>query len=236
MAGDEGVSDVTVLKALSSGSRWDILRSLFIRPMSVSEIAEEVGLQPVTVRHHLQPLIQIGLVEAYEGPKGSVGRPEVYYRVTEKRVNVSFPKRDYMYLTEILISGLEASLGEEETRKIFTQIAEEAGQDIMKNLATEHNIEAWTPEVFRKVFIEGLLKNAGTEPEVVTMNEKEIVFRERNCLFLEVAMKHPETVCDGLDTGVHSGIIRGMGEGVKGERLQCRGHGDTYCEYAVKWE
>jgi len=229
------MGDVTVLKALSSESRWHILRSLFVRPMSIDEIAEEAGLRPSTARHHLQPLIQIGLVEAYEGAKGSVGRPVVYYRVTEKRVDVSFPKRDYMDLSEILVSGLKAYLGVEDTRKIFTWIGERAGQDVMKKMAMERNIRTWTPEVFREIFIDSLLKNVGIEPEVLTMNDKEIVYRESNCLFLETAMKHPETVCNGLDAGFHSGIIRCMGEEVKGERLQCKGHGDTHCVYAIKW-
>lgn len=105
----------------------------------------------------------------------------------------------------------------------------------MGDLVAKQGVKEWTPDVFRVVFVEGLLKELGTEPEVVAMQEKEVVYRERNCIFLEVALKHPEIICDGLDAGFYDGIIRGMGQGVEGERLKCKGHGDPYCEYSVKW-
>lgn len=230
------MSSVSICKALSSKSRWDILRSLFNRPMGVNEIAKEVGLQPVTVRHHLQPLIQVGLIEAYEKTKRAVGRPEVYYRLTEEHIYVSFPQRDYMFLSETIVSGLQSSLGEEETREIFTKIGEETGKDMIKGLAIKHGVKKWTPEAFKEFFIEGLLKELGTEPEVVSTGKKEVVYLQRNCIFLEEALKHPEIVCDGLDAGFYSGIIRGMGQGVEGKRLKCKGHGDPYCEFSVKWK
>lgn len=100
----------------------------------------------------------------------------------------------------------------------------------------KHGVSEWTPEAFRNLFVDGLLKELGTEPEVTKMTEKEVAYREHNCLFLEMALKHPETICDGLDAGLYRGISGGMGQGVEGRRLKCRGHGDTYCEYSFKWK
>lgn len=228
--------NVAICRALSSKSRWKILGLLFERAMSISEIAKRAGLQPINVRYHLQPLIQIGLVEAYEEAHGVVGRPETYYRITGKHVDVCFPRRHYMFLSEITVNGLQATLGVVKATEISTRIGEEAGEDILKGLATKHNVKEWAPEVFRKFFVQGLLKELGTEPEVVMTSKREVLFRERNCLFQEVALKHPEIICDGLDAGFYGGITKIMGQGVKARRLRCMGHGDPYCEYSIKWQ
>lgn len=44
------------------------------------------------------------------------------------------------------------------------------GQGLMKKMVMDHGIETWALEALRKIFIEGLLKNTGAEPDVVMMN------------------------------------------------------------------
>lgn len=229
------MENVNIFKALSSEPRWGILRSLSAGPMSINQLADEVGLKPITVRHHVQTLLQSGLIEVHGEVKESVGRPEVYYRATEKNVSVSFPKRDYLFLAQTLVDGVSAQLGEEEALKLFNRIGEEVGVSLVRGLALEHGVEKWSPEAFKEFFVEGLLGGMGTVPEVVSMGENEITFRERNCLFLEMARSNPNLVCNGLDTGFHRGVVKGLGPGVEGERLKCMGHDDPYCEYAVRF-
>lgn len=230
------MDNVGVFKALSSASRWNILKTLSTKPMSITEIAEEVALKPITVRHHLQTLIQEGLVEIHEEIRGVVGRPEVYYRVADRSIMVSFPERDYLLLSGLLVDGLSAHLGEEQAKQIFTKIGEEAGVAYVNGLAAEHGIEEWTAESFGRIFVEGLLNEMGTKPEIVSQDENEITYLERNCLFLELAKSNPEPVCNGLDSGFHAGIVKGLGPDVEGKRLKCMGHGDGYCEYHLRWK
>jgi len=50
-----------------------------------------------------------------------------------------------------------------------------------------------------------------------------------------MALKHPETICEGLDDGFFKGLVQEIGCGAEGKKLKCRGHGDEYCEYSIKW-
>ncbi|MFQ6068130.1 MAG: ArsR family transcriptional regulator [Candidatus Bathyarchaeia archaeon] len=94
-------------RALSSTSRVEILKLLYKKSFSVEEIAKELGLKPITIRHHLQYLSEAGLIEAFEKREGSVGRPKVYYKVTKTPQTFSFPKRYYLRLSRFLINGME---------------------------------------------------------------------------------------------------------------------------------
>ncbi len=73
------MSEKKAYEALSSSSRLRILKLLHKKPLNVEEIAESVKLQPITVRHHLQLLVDAGFVESHEQRTGTVGRPKVYY-------------------------------------------------------------------------------------------------------------------------------------------------------------
>ena len=64
-----------VFKALSSDSRWNILNVLADKPKDINEIADRVGLKPITVRHHLSSLTQAGLVEQLSERRGASAAP-----------------------------------------------------------------------------------------------------------------------------------------------------------------
>lgn len=55
---------LATLKALSDASRLRIIGLLAARPYAVSELADDLGLTPGTVVHHLKRLRAAGLVEA----------------------------------------------------------------------------------------------------------------------------------------------------------------------------
>jgi predicted ArsR family transcriptional regulator len=198
-----------VFKALSSDSRWDILNALSDEEKGINELADQIGLKAITVRHHLNSLTQAGLVEPLPKRKGSVGRPTTLYRITGDNIRVSFPQRDYLLLNQIIVGGLPSILGNEATKDVLFRIAMKAGFDYVENLAFENKLELWTLDSFKRLFVEGLLGEMGTKPEVVSMSEDELVFQERNCLFFELAKSR--------------------------ERLNCMGHGDPYCRYKIHW-
>jgi predicted ArsR family transcriptional regulator len=224
-----------IFKALSSDSRWDILNALADEPKDINEIADRVGLKPITVRHHLSSLTKAGLVEQLTERKGGVGRPTTIYRITGDNVRVSFPKRDYFLLNQIIVEGLPAILGNETTKDVLLKVAVNAGFDFVENIAFQNGIERWTLDSFRRLFVEGLLGEMGTNPEVVSHSDDELIFQESNCLFFELAKANPELVCNALDQGFHEGIVKALGPDFQGERLKCMGHGDKYCKYLIKW-
>ena len=224
-----------VFKALSSDSRWDILNTLADDPKDINEIAEIVGLKAITVRHHLSSLTQAGLVEQLSERKGGVGRPTTIYRITGDNVRVSFPQRDYFLLNQIIVSGLPEILGSEATKDVLLRVASNAGFNYIENIADQNGVERWTLNSFRRLFVEGLLGDMGTNPKVVSQSDDELIYQESNCLFFELAKSAPELVCNALDQGFHDGIVKALGPDFSGERLTCMGHGDAFCKYKVQY-
>ena len=106
-------------RALSSRSRQDILKQLYRNSLSVEQIAEKLGLQPITVRHHLQSLVESGFVEAVEERAGSVGRPKIFYKLVREPPLVSYPRRGYLMLNNFLVNTLRSTLGEAQARKLL---------------------------------------------------------------------------------------------------------------------
>jgi predicted ArsR family transcriptional regulator len=176
-----------VFKALASDSRWDILNALADEPKDINEIAALVGLKSITVRHHLSSLTQAGLVEPLPERRGGVGRPTTVYHITGKNISVSFPQRDYFLLNQIIVGGLSSIMGVEATKDILLRVAVKAGFDYIENIAYDSGLERWTLDSFRRLFVEGLLGDMGTKPEVISQSESELIYQERNCLFFELA-------------------------------------------------
>ena len=64
-------------EVLASGTRLDILKTLHTRRMTITELADNLGLAKSTVHHHLQKLTEAGFVAA-----GEDGHAWVYYALT----------------------------------------------------------------------------------------------------------------------------------------------------------
>lgn len=222
-------------RALSSKSRLDILKLLYRKPMSVEDIAEKLGLQPITIRHHLQSLVEAGFIEATEERVGSVGRPKIIYKIVKEPPLVSFPKRRYLMLSGFLINTLQFLLGANRTKKILRKAGLDMGETTAKRLELEHEIREWSLETYEQFFVKDYLEKMGAEPEIVEVSDKKIVYRLHNCLFFEMAVKMPEIMCDTLHESFHEGLIRATGKEMKISRLTCMAKGDPYCEHSCEW-
>jgi len=222
-------------RALSSKSRLDILKLLYRKPMSVEEIAERLGLQPITIRHHLQSLVEAGFIEATEERAGSVGRPKIYYRIVKEPPLVSFPKRRYLMLSSFLINTLQLLLGVNRAKKILRRAGLDMGENTARRLESEHEIREWSPKAYEQFFVRGYLEDVGAEPEIVEVSEKKIVYHLHNCLFFELSIKMPEIMCDVLHESFHEGLVKAMGKEMKISRLTCMAKGDPYCEHTCEW-
>lgn len=218
-------------EALSSSSRMEILKVLHKKPLSVDEIATSVKLQPITVRHHLNYLEDAGLIESYEERKGTVGRPRVYYMIAKEPSIVSYPKRRYLTLSDFLIRTLRRVVGSKRADRLLRRVGKSMGESVVRGIEARYGIQEWSSKDFENLFVKGYLEEAGAEPEVVEADENRIVYRVHNCLFLELAVKMPEAMCDVMHEAFHDGVSSAMGNRWKLTRLTCRGHGDDYCEH-----
>jgi len=229
------VIEAEAYRALSSKSRLDTLKLLYRKPMSVEEIAEKLGLQPITIRHHLQSLMEAGFIEAIEERAGSVGRPKIYYKMVKEPPLVNYPKRQYLMLSNYLTKALRDTLGESQTKKILRKAGLEMGEITAKRLESEHEVRTWSPKMYEQFFVKNYLEKMGAEPEVVEISDNKIVYRLHNCIFFEMSVKMPEIMCDTLHESFHEGLTRNMGKEIKINRLTYMSKGDPYCEHSCEW-
>ncbi len=123
-------------------TRDRILHTLLKKPNStINELAESVGINPISVRHHLTNLQVEGLVEAEEERHG-VGRPRLIYSLTEHGME-KFPTR-YLRLTSRLLDQLKSSLPEPMVSKLFAEMATSLADEYseqMQGLSMEERLE-----------------------------------------------------------------------------------------------
>jgi len=229
------VIETEAYRALSSKSRHDILKLLYKKPMSVEEIAAQMGLQPITIRHHLQSLEEAGFIQAYEERAGSVGRPKIYYKIMREPPLISFPKRRYLVLSSFLINTLQFLLGANRAKKILRKTGLDMGENTARRLESEHEIREWTSKAYEQFFVRGYLEDVGAEPEIVEFSDKKIVYRLHNCLFFELSVKMPDIMCDVLHESFHEGLVKAMGKEMKITRQTCMAKDDPYCEHSCEW-
>lgn len=229
------VNEKKAYEALASSSRLKILKLLHKKPLSVEEIAESVNLQSISVRHHLQLLEDAGFVESHEERTGTVGRPKVYYEIAEEPNVVGYPRRRYLILSTYIIERLRSLIGSKKAKGLFKSVGNVMGESAVKEIESKHDIREWSCETFRDFFIARYLEEAGAEPEILKVEKNRVTYRTHNCLFLELAVKMPEIMCDVFHDAFDEGVISAMGGGAKITRTTCKGHGDAYCEHVCTW-
>ena len=113
-------------------TREKILRTLLLSPEStINELAEAVGINGISIRHHLTSLEADDLVVSSEERHG-VGRPRLIYSLTDKGVE-KFPT-GYLRLTKRVIGALNETMTSTEIASLFgsigTQIAQSYAEDL----------------------------------------------------------------------------------------------------------
>jgi predicted ArsR family transcriptional regulator len=227
-------NDIEFGKALSSKRRLEILRVLSNEPMSIKDIANNLSLNSVAVRHHIKILMRSDLVEEVGEKQMRFGRPTTLYGTRQIPQSLVYPKRKYDMLAEILIQALIQNLPTSKIAKILKNIGYQYGASLINDLSLHRGIRKWDIYSIKQHLIDDYLKEEGSQPEIVKVNEEEIVYRIHNCVFAEISRKYPEIICNGLDLGIREGILeRSLGFSEQ-MRKKCKGHGDPYCEFIFK--
>ena len=203
-------------KAMKS-TRDRILQTLLKKPGStINNLAEAVGINPISVRHHLTNLQVEGLVSAEEERHG-VGRPRLIYSLTEHGME-QFPTR-YLRLTSRLLDQLKSSLPQPMVSKLFAEMATSLADDYaqqMQGLSMEERLE----------LISDLLAEEGFTVEW-EKTEGQYHIHEITCPYLQIGQSHPE-VCT-VDQILISKMLA-----VPAEKVQCILDGSSHCTYVVQ--
>ena len=202
-----------------NSTRDRILQTLMRQPRTtINELAKAVGINPISVRHHLTNLQVEGLVSTEEERHG-VGRPRLVYLLTEAGTE-RFPTR-YLRLTSRLLDQLKSTMPEPMVRRLFSQMANDMAADYsdqMKGLSMEERLD----------LARILLAEEGFNVEwEKTGNQYQI--HEITCPYLRIGQSHPE-VCT-VDQTLISRMLA-----VPAEKVQCILSGDVHCTYVVQAE
>ena len=197
-------------------TRDRILETLLHQPRaSINKLAEAVGINPISVRHHLTNLQMEGLVDAQEERHG-VGRPRLVYVLTEEGME-RFPTR-YMRLTTRLLAQMKESMPQPMVSKLFTQVAEDLAAEYteqLKGLSMEERLET----------VKTLLAEEGFTVEW-EKTEDGYRIHEITCPYLQIGQNHPE-VCT-VDQTLISRMLA-----VPANKVECILSGSAHCTYVV---
>src|SRR5690348_2932128 len=150
-------------------------------PVSRNEVADALGIGRTLAAHHLDKLVEAGLLEASFGRVNGrtgpgAGRPAKLYRRSPAEHTLSLPPRDYRMLAEMLADAVEAAGADVElhdaARRQGEQVAAQRGRP-----------DDGAQQV-------QLMQTLGYEPYVDGS-----CVRLRNCPFDAVARSHPGLVC-----------------------------------------
>jgi predicted ArsR family transcriptional regulator len=198
-------------------TRDRILQTLSRKPRStIIELAEAVGINPISVRHHLSNLEKEGLVEAQEERHG-VGRPRLVYVLTEDGLE-RFPTR-YLRLTTRLLAQMKESMPELVVSKLFSQVAEDLAAtyaDQLKGLSMEERLDT----------VKELLADEGFTVEWEKLKDGYHI-HEITCPYFQIGQNHPE-VCT-VDQTLISRMLA-----VPVNKVQCILDGSAHCTYVVQ--
>jgi DeoR family suf operon transcriptional repressor len=198
-------------------TRDRILQSLLGQPkMTINDLAEAVGINPISVRHHLTNLQVEGLVTAEEERHG-VGRPHLIYTLTEDGLE-KFPTR-YLRLTTRLLKQMKDTMPKPVVAKLFNEIAESladeyAGQ--MQGLTMEERLN----------FVKNMLGEEGFTVEWERDGDQYKI-HEISCPYYQIGVAHPE-VCT-VDQTIISRMLA-----LPAEKVECILDGSAHCTYVVQ--
>jgi DeoR family transcriptional regulator, suf operon transcriptional repressor len=198
-------------------TRDRILQTLLQQPRrTINELADAVGINPISVRHHLTNLQVEGLVTGAEERHG-VGRPRLVYALTEAGME-RFPTR-YLRLTTRLLAQMKESMPNAVVSGLFRQVAEHLADeyaDQVHGLGMEERLD----------FVKEMLAEEGFTVEWEKKGE-DYQIHEVSCPYYQIGVNHPE-VCT-VDQALISRMLA-----VPAEKVQCVLSGSAHCTYVIQ--
>jgi DeoR family suf operon transcriptional repressor len=183
---------------------------------TVDEMAEQLGLTPMTVRHHLNVLQSQDLVAASKlRHRQSAGRPRQMYALTEEG-NDLFPT-NYHGLADHLLDEVKALVSEEQMRQVFQHIGEKMAAEAPSTLSL--SLEK------RVAAVAKFLTDRGFASRCEKLKDG-YALHQFNCPYRRVARDHAE-VCQ-MDMALISTLL-----GVNPKRIHGTASTGDYCTYFI---
>lgn len=195
-----------------------VLQTILNNPRcTINELADAVGINPISVRHHITNLQAEGLVN-YEDERHGVGRPRRVYYLTEAGVE-QFPTR-YVRLTIRLLKQLKEKMPENLVKELFIQMAE----DLANEMATDSELDGLTIEERLRI-ARKFLQREGFDINWEKRGNTYYI-HEASCPYYHVGQNHPE-VCS-VDEVIISTLLS-----VPASKTKCILNGDMTCTFVI---
>lgn len=197
-------------------TREKIMRNLLAFPDStINDLAEAVGINGISIRHHLTALEAEGLITSSEERHG-VGRPRFIYQLSESGVE-SFPT-SYLKFTKRLLASLKNKFSTDEIKTILN--------DIGSSIAASYEDELEGKSFGERITM--LPRILTKEGFMVQMEEQdgEYLLKSFSCPYHKIGLDHPE-ICL-MDRQLITQLISNP---VRVEK--CIFSGDDHCSYRI---
>ncbi len=182
---------------------------------TINELADAVGINPISVRHHISKLEALGQVSSEEENHG-VGRPRRVYFLTNTGME-KFPQR-YLTLSIRLLEQLKDTLPQNTVKKLF--------QEIASDMVDDHTAQIDLSRLDFKErldLISKLLQNEGFTIEIEETADG-FQIKETSCPYKHVGEEHPE-ICL-VDQAIIEKVLA-----TPIEKTHCVLAGDYFCAY-----
>jgi predicted ArsR family transcriptional regulator len=213
------------MQDLSNGSiamkstRDVVLQTLLLNNRcTINELAEAVGINPISVRHHIAKLEAENLVVSQEERHG-VGRPRRVYFLTQKGME-HFPSR-YVQMSIRLLEQLKQTISSTDVKNLFSKI----GEDIVADHTDPAQLGGLSLEK-RLDLMQEVLSHEGF---IVSWDREGDTYHihEISCPYFHIGQTHPE-IC-ALDQTIISKVLV-----VPVEKIKCVLKDGEHCTYTVK--
>ena len=213
------------MQDLSNGSiamkstRDVVLQTLLLNNRcTINELAEAVGINPISVRHHIAKLEAENLVVSQEERHG-VGRPRRVYFLTQKGME-HFPSR-YVQMSIRLLEQLKQTISSTDVKNLFSKI----GEDIVADHTDPAQLGGLSLEK-RLDLMQEVLSHEGF---IVSWDREGNTYHihEISCPYFHIGQTHPE-IC-ALDQTIISKVLA-----VPVEKIKCVLKDGEHCTYTVK--
>jgi len=179
-------------------------------PISREEAAGELGISRELAAHHLDRLLDAGLLDAEYRRLGErrgpgAGRPAKLYRRSQRDLAVSFPSRRYDVAAELLATAfdrLDAPSGAEAVAGVARELGMQVGLEARRGAG---------PRPSRKRLVTALLdllRGAGYAPEVDDASGAVCL---RNCPYHALVESHRVLTC-GMNLAWADGAADALGD------------------------
>ena len=182
--------------------------------LTADELSKALKITRNAVRQHLSALENDGLV-ALGATRPSGGRPQQLYRLTDKGKEV-FP-RHYSWFAQLVIETIKRERGPAGLSEKLAEI----GASVAEQLRSQNPALANREEKVEK--LAGIMDQLGYNARGVSGGKAPVIEAD-NCVFHELAAKHPE-ICD-FDLA-----LMGTFTDSKVDHQECMARGGNVCRF-----